>query len=388
MSEVDRLVDAGLRLHERAAAVQWRGPDPYDALWWHWPETLVGGRRRRQVITQLHARSPVDVRRVYRRTHPLLAKTLALFGSAGLRLAALTGGERAQAIAVDALDLLDADRRAGPYVWGYPFDVQTRWSFYPASEPSMVPTAFAVGALLEAERATGSAHFGDRARSAASWVLDSLWAEGGYFAYHPHSDANIHNANLLGAWLVWAALGDDDRARDRVLQAVERTIADQRPDGSWPYAEGGRNMGWADSFHTGYVLLCLDRLHDVDPAVDTAVARGAQFYLRFFGPLGEARLWPDRPYPEDGHSAGTGLSTLAALLRRGQVQRSLVSRAAQRVLDKGIDHDRAVFRRYRWGVRTAVRYLRWCDGHVALGLADAAAALAGSPDAAATATRT
>ena len=31
-------------------------------------------------------------------------------------------------------------------------------------------------------------------------------------------------------------------------------------------------------------------------------------------------------------------------------------------------------RRYRWGATTP-RYLRWCDAHVALGLADAALAL-------------
>jgi hypothetical protein len=40
-----------------------------------------------------------------------------------------------------------------------------------------------------------------------------------------------------------------------------------------------------------------------------------------------------------------------------------------------------VHRRYRRG-RTTVRYLRWCDGHVALGLVDAAAALSGADDAA------
>jgi len=38
-----------------------------------------------------------------------------------------------------------------------------------------------------------------------------------------------------------------------------------------------------------------------------------------------------------------------------------------------------VHRRYRVG-RTTVRYLRWCDAHVALGLVDAAAALSGHPD--------
>ena len=52
---------------------------------------------------------------------------------------------------------------------------------------------------------------------------------------------------------------------------------------------------------------------------------------------------------------------------------------SRRVLDHGLRGGRAVHRRYRWGA-TTVRYLRWCDAHVALGLVDAAAALQGIED--------
>jgi hypothetical protein len=47
------------------------------------------------------------------------------------------------------------------------------------------------------------------------------------------------------------------------------------------------------------------------------------------------------------------------------------------VLDAGLRNGSAVHRRYRLG-STTVRYLRWCDAHVALGLIDAAAALRGA----------
>ncbi|MGA2925567.1 MAG: hypothetical protein ABSG43_06140 [Solirubrobacteraceae bacterium] len=379
--EQSPLSTAAAGLCRQAAASGWRGPDPYDALWWRWPAPLVGGARRRQALTQVHARAPVDVRRLHRRPHPVIPKALALFGSAGLRLHALTGDAQAAQLAVAALELLAADRRAGPSAWGYPWDVQTRWSFNRAGSPSIVNCAFAVGALLEAERDTGRSDFGERARTAARWVLDALWLEPeGIFAYHPHSRAKIHNANLLGAWLTWAALGDDAEVCERVRRAVARTLDEQRPDGSWPYGEGGRNIGWADSFHTGYVLSCLDRLRDADPAIADAVARGASFYARFFGPAGESRLWAHRSYPEDGHAAGTGLTTLALLLRRGLADEHTLRRVSQRVLDASISGGHAVFRRYRWGLRTSVQYVRWCDAHVALGLVDAATAFAGSDD--------
>jgi hypothetical protein len=375
------LTDASLGLTERAAAAHWRSPDPYDGLWWDWPGILVAGRRRRQAITQLHARSPLDIRCLYRRSHPLVPKALALFGSAGLRVHRLTGDERARDLALGALALLAADERAGPIAWGYPWDVQTRWSFYPAGSPSIVNIAFAVSALLEAERDAGETAFGDRARAAARWALDHLWIEpDGLFAYHPFSRTNIHNANVLGAWLAWAALGDQAEVRERALRAVERTIADQRADGSWPYGEGDEKLAWADSFHTGYVLICLDRLRFLDSGVRDAVARGARFYERFFGPSGEARLWAHRPSPEDGHSAGTALSALALLVRHEHVEPELLERIARRLLGSGIRDGHVVFRRYRWGLRSFVKYGRWCDAHSALGLADAAGAMSNRDD--------
>jgi hypothetical protein len=361
-----RCLDAAIALLESAARADFRGSDPFDALFFPWPSALVGGRRRRQALIQLHARSPVDLRRVYRRSHPRIAKALALFGSVGMRAHTLAGAPRAHELGARAFALLDADRSAGPRAWGYPWDMQTRWSFYPAGTPNVVVTAFAAAALREFAP--------ERARNAAAWALDELWIEPeGYFAYHPGRPANIHNANLLGAWLVHTA---GARGDERVRRAVDRTLAAQRPDGSWPYGEGA-NLTWADSFHTGYVLTCLARMLDVDVRIDDALGRGAAHYQRFFDPAGRALLWAAKPYPEDAHSAGTGLTTLALLHRRGVADRALLERVARRVLDAGLRRGHAVHRRYRVG-RTTVRYPRWCDAHVAQGLVDAAEALSGA----------
>jgi hypothetical protein len=372
-------IRSAIAMAEAANDADFRGPDPYDGLWWRWPPALVGGRRRRQVLIQLHARSPVDVRPLYRRRHPLIPKAVGIFASVGARAHRLTGAEPPLRVALRGAELLAADRMAGARAWGYHWDMQTRWSFYPAGSPNVVVTAFGAGGLLEVATQAGLPELSARAREAAGWVLQELWVEPeGYFAYHPGRPANIHNANLLGAWLVHVAARDDPAAAPRVVRAVDRTLAAQRPDGSWPYGEG-RNLSWADSFHSGYVLSCLDRLASVDPSIGEAIARGAEHYRRFFAADGRAQLWARKRYPEDAHSAGTGLTTLSLLLRRGLVERDLLERVAQRVLDSGIRRGHAVHRRYRHG-RTAVRYLRWCDAHVALGLVDAAAVLRGEPD--------
>jgi hypothetical protein len=373
-----RLFDAALGLAEAAAAVGFRGPDPYDGLWHRWPRLVAGGRRRRQAIVQLHARSPVDIRHLYRRGHPVIPKTPGIFGSVGARLSRLTSAERPRELSVRALDLLMTDVAAGPHAWGYPWDVQTRWSFYPAGSPNVVVTAFAAAGLLDGAAIARRPAYAARAERAALWALDELWVEPeGYFGYHPGRPVNIHNANLLGAWLVDRAFGSDAEVRGRVARAVERTLAAQRPDGSWPYGEG-RTLEWADSFHTGYVLTLLDALDAVDPRVGDALVRGARHYRGFFDVAGRALLWSHRRFPEDAHSAGTGLTTLSALLRRDLVERDLLERVAARTLSAGLRDGHAIHRRYRWGTTRTV-YVRWCDAHVALGLADAATTLGAGP---------
>jgi hypothetical protein len=304
----------------------------------------------------------------------VIAKALGVFASVEARARRLAQDAASRGIERRAAELLDSDRSAGPHAWGYPWDVQTRWSFYPAGSPNVVATAFAASGLLEAGASMERPDLVERGRAAARWALDELWIEPeGYFAYHAGRPVNIHNASMLGAWLVHVGAGAEGAAVERVARAVRRTLDAQRGDGSWAYGEGD-GLAWDDSFHTGYVLLCLDRLRDVDVRVGDAVARGADHYRAFFDERGRARLWAGKRYPEDGHSAGTGLSTLALLVRRGLVERELLDRVARRVLERGLRGGHAVHRRYRWGA-TTVRYPRWCDAHVALGLVDAAATM-------------
>ena len=160
----DRCLDAALALSESAARAGFRGPDPFDGLWWSWPRALAGGRRRRQAIAQLHARAPFDVRRLYRRRHPRTAKALGVFASVEARAQRLAHTAAPRDAGLRAVELLDADRDAGPDGWGYPWDVQTRWSFYPAGSPNVVVTAFAASGLLEVGAGMGR---GDLARSRA-----------------------------------------------------------------------------------------------------------------------------------------------------------------------------------------------------------------------------
>ena len=289
----------------------------------------------------------------------------------------LSDDRRARELALDALERIVDDRAAGNRAWGYPFDVQTRWSFYAAGTPNVVVTSFAARALLAAAEPLARADFGERALDAARWALDTLWVEPtGFFAYHPGSRVSVHNASLLGANLVHVALGDQPHARACVARAIDHTLTRQRSDGSFPYGEGD-TLGWADSFHTGFVLGCLYDLRAVDDRIPGALMRGARHYASFFDADGRALLYSGRRFPEDAHSAGTGMSTLAALVAGGYADDALLDRVVRRTLSALVRNGSTVARRHRWG-HTRVWYPRWCDAHVALGLVDAAAVLARS----------
>jgi len=363
---------SALRLVELGAAARWRGPDPYDALFSRWPGPLVGGRRRRQALIQLHARSPVDVRRLYRRRHSLVPKAPALLGQAAVRLWRADGSERPRELAEDAIETLVSETLPGMPAWGYPWDTQTRWSYYPGGGPNIVATTFSACALAEAGDAMDRLDWRRRAEEAAAWVGRELYLPaGGFFAYHGRSERLIHNANLLGAALVHSLAPLEPTTATAVRTATSRTLDAQRPDGTWPYGDG-EGLDWVDSFHTGYVLASLRRLRDVDPRVSPALERGARAYADFFDPKGRPRLWRDSAYPEDSHSAGTGLTVLTPLAREGLVPRSIVANLARYTSERLLHRDgRAVFRRGRLGA-TSVRYLRWCDAQVALGFATAA----------------
>lgn len=373
--DIEQLRRAATRLIELGAAARWRGPDPYDGMYVRWPAPLVGGRRRRQAIIQLHARSPLDVRRLYRRQHSLIPKAPALLGQAAARLFAAGKDANLRGLARDALDTLAADIACGEQGWGYPWPTQTRWSYYPAGSPNIVATTFSANALAEASATLDQPAWRLRAERAAGWVFHDLFlASEGYFAYHGHSDRLVHNANLLGAALVHELAPDG--AAEAVRVATARTLDAQRPDGTWPYGEAA-GLEWVDSFHTGYVLDSLCRLEGVDPRIPDAIERGARVYASaFFDADGRARLWHGKLYPEDAHSAGTGMTVLTRLARRGCVPVGIVERVAQHARTHMLrDDGHAVFRRQRWGA-TRVSYLRWCDAPMALGFASVAALLA------------
>jgi hypothetical protein len=342
----------------------WRGPDPYDGLLSP-VAGLLAGRRSRQALVQAVRRSPVNLR-------PLLGigplRMAAATGLAASAAARMTGVDPWWGALRDRLGSLTAAQQipGGPArgLWGYEFDVQTRWGFYGSGSANAIATVVAARGCLDAGSLTGT-----RQAALGEALLGCFW-RGTYFAYTLDSTVLIHNANLLVASLAarlacGRELEPGLRAalRRAAGSAVETAVAAQRPDGSWPYGEGP-SLGWVDGFHTAYSLLALDEtLAVVDgPAGRAALDRGARFYFTalFDGPVPRLFAGP-RAGPSDINNVATGLRAAVWGAERGHVAPTVPGRVLEVLRDGFWDARRQQVRASTARHRPAARldFPRW-----------------------------
>src|SRR6202521_1837356 len=155
------------------------GYDPYDALNSRLFQAtpLRHSRIARLVWTQLFKRSPLNFRRLALVSAERNPKGTALFALARLADYRRLRTVEAEADARALLDDLLAARltgKSGAGCWGYNFDWQSRSFFAPRGTPTVVPTAFAARAFIDAARAFGDESYLQAARSTCDFILGDL----------------------------------------------------------------------------------------------------------------------------------------------------------------------------------------------------------------------
>ena len=374
-----RIAAAPRAARSRAARSDFRGPDPFDGLWWRWPGALVGGRRRRQAL--IAAARALAGRRAPALSPPPSADRQ---GARGLRLGRGARAHRSRGAAAPrarparpASSSTPTARRAARL--GLPVGRADAVELLPGGHPQRRRRPPSRPAGCSRRRASW-ARRPRRARAVPprAGSLDELWVEPeGYFAYHA-GPTREHPQRQPPRRVAGPRRR---RTAPRPASASQRAVrADaRRPAPRWVVAlRRGRRTSAGRTRFTPATCCCawIGCAPWIAPRSARRCARRRALPRRSSTPPGARGSGPHKPFPEDAHSAGTGLSTLGALVRRGLVERELLERVARRVLEHGLRDGHAVHRRYRWGA-TTVRYLRWCDAHVALGLVDAAAALRG-----------
>jgi hypothetical protein len=368
------------------------GSDPFDALNSRLFQAtpLRRSRAARIAWTQLFKRAPFDLRPLARVPAGRNAKGTALFALAWLsRLrAARAEGDKARGVEAEteALSLLDdllatrVETRSGGAAWGYNFDWQGRAFYAPRGTPTVVPTAFAARAFVEASQTLGGSSHLEVARSSCRFILEELPRAGGgdevCFGYVPRVGTRIFNASLLAG----ETLGSTGRATgerelcEYALRSARYVARRQRADGAWAYGEEPY-QSWVDNFHTAFVLLSLERiLTDCGAAADAeigaALRRGYDFWLsHFFLADGRPKYYAENPYPADTHSAAAAVVALTGLGRIDPEARAQAERIARWTL-ANLRDPRGFFyyqRRARRTVRTP--HMRWAQAWMLYALA-------------------
>jgi hypothetical protein len=366
--------------HER----DYSGHDPFDALNSRFFQStpLKHSRAARLAWTQLFKRSPVNFRKATKVPAERNAKGTALFALAALANFRRRRGVEAEREARSLLDDLRGAQIEGlpGAAWGYNFDWQGRAFYAPKGTPTIVPTAFAARAFVEAARVFQDDAYLGVARSSCDFILNELprseedehevcWS------YSPVDRTRVFNASLLAAETLASvgALTNEDELRGWALKGARYVVNRQREDGSWAYGADGY-QSWSDNFHTAFILTGLARIASACPddsaELAEAIKRGYQFWrASFFLESGWPKYFHDRLYPADAHSAGAAIVALLELRELDDGAYALAHKIALWAI-RNLRDPRGFFyyqRRRFHTVRTP--YMRWSQAWMLYALA-------------------
>jgi hypothetical protein len=294
------------------------GHDPFDALNSRLFQStpLAQSRNARFIWTQLAKRSPADFRALARVPPARNAKGIALFALAQIanqRRLKTEESEKQVREFVSGFLSMKLEGYSGA-CWGYNFDWQSRNFFAPRDTPTIVPTAFAARALIEAGRDLQAT-----ARSVCDFIMRDLPRTVDNkkeicFSYAPKSDTRIFNASLLAAEVLASVgkLTGENELHELAERATRYVVNNQQPDGSWTYGADPK-QSWIDNFHTAYILFSLKRIIEVTsfgPEFQAALESGYEYWKNnFFLAEGWPKYYHDDPYPADAHAAASAIVT-------------------------------------------------------------------------------
>ena len=372
------VAEASRRLETWIESQAFMGWDPFDALNSPLLNRLVFGKRRLgQVWVQAFKRSPVNFRPLLGVPKGYNPKAMGLFLAAYIRKYLLNGRSTDLERVRFFLDWLSANVSPGysGACWGYNFDWPNRGFFAPARTPTIVNTAFIALAycdlwkLKRGERtATWDVSILQTARSACEFILCDLnifkpAPDELCFSYTPLDQRYVHNANVLGAWLLAevAVKTGESELKQAALASARYTARKQRSNGSWLYGEGS-NDHWVDNFHTGYVLTALQAIQRALRTDEfAAVIRKGYAYWKatFFLKDGTPKYYPDKTYPIDIHSASQAILTFLAFTELDSGTYSEAQRIALWTIQNMQAAEGYFFYQINRWYRIHIPYMRW-----------------------------
>lgn len=301
------------RLEKLVRKTNYEGYDPYDALS---SSLLYRLSQKNQQIARVFIQGfrffPFNFR-TFLGIHPQIdSKAIALIGRFYFLFTDYAKKEEYQALATYCLELLQKISIKGfsGMGWGHPFPFFSRRGFLPANFPNAVCTVYAAHAFLDGYERVERTQWLEFARSACNFILNDLPRikrdDAFCFSYYPGVSLPIHNANLLVAWLLGrvAHLSGEKDLLKPGLKALNYTLMDQQPDGSWFYDGPDspfRDNTFVDGFHTGFVLESLLNIsQNCEVDLQHPIQKAFKFYLNYlFNSMGQPYRFVNKPWPLD-----------------------------------------------------------------------------------------
>jgi hypothetical protein len=248
--------------------------------------------------------------------------------------------------------------------WGYDFDWEARYARIPAYTPTVVATGFITNSLFEYYHFTRDPRAFELCESATRFVRHDLnkTVEGETFcySYSPLDRQVVLNATMKGARLLAQvySVNGDKRLIEEARKTVEFVVKKQQPSGAWAYAtKKGDARTWADNFHTGYVLDCLDdyQKYSGDQSFEEVLQKGLAYYEANFFENGEVPKYYDKSlYPIDATAIAQSILTLT---RFGKME--MAERVVNWTLNNMQDESGYIYyQRTKQGVNK-IPYMRW-----------------------------
>ncbi len=219
------------------------------------------------------------------------------------------------------LENLKITNFSGPS-WGYNFPWQSKALYAPLGIPNAICTTFAGQALLDLQEAMGSNIYIAIVRNICNFILNDLnrleTPQGICFSYTPLDKIWVHNVNLWIADFLArvASITGEEELLNWACRAVEFTLSQQNPDGSWFYGTGNKYLLYIDNYHTGFNIIALREFIRYSGRVECeeALYKGYEYYTKtFFLPSGAPRYYPDKLFPMDIHCCAQGIITHAIM---------------------------------------------------------------------------
>jgi hypothetical protein len=359
-------------LESKPIEERFHGIDPFDGLNSPLVKRSFLGRSRllRLIFVQFFKRSSINLRPIFGIKAVENPQALAIFLRSYCLLHKHEPTEKRYQVITHLADRICKLKEPGwsGACWSYPFAWQARAFYQPEHTPLIIPTAACANALLDAFDITGNLHYRETAISTVNFIKNDLNRtydkELFAFSYSPKDSSVVYNASMMSTQVLSRVYSITNNAELKQLaqNSMKYCLNAQKSEGSWSYGAADFHQ-WIDSFHTGYVLTCLNDYakYCQDNSVYQHVKKGLDYYLKtFFNRDGSSNYYSNHLYPIDINNPAGLVITLDQLSQLKQY--SAITQAVMIYTIKRMQSAKGYFyyqKNFFYVNRTC--YLRWSN---------------------------